>query len=210
MTKYKRLSISIYDKLFNEYGSFSTFLTYHTEFQLLIAVILSAQCTDERVNLTTPSLFKRFPTIKDLAFAKIDEIQFYIKNINFYKNKSIFLKKTALIIHEKYNDNVPKNEKELVKLPGVGLKTANVILGQLFNQDAITVDTHVNRLSKRIGFSTETNAIKKEKILKRRWEKKYWTDLSTLLIVHGRKVCTARNPKCENCCIYEYCSKIDI
>lgn len=199
----------IFQILTDAYGSIHTFLNHESPFQLLIAVILSAQCTDERVNKETPKLFKKYPTAETLAKADLENVKDCIKSINFFKNKSLNIIKTAKIIHEKYHGDVPDKLEELVELPGVGKKTANVILGQIYKKPAITVDTHVNRLSTRLGFSKEKDANKKEKILKKKWPSGIWTDLSSLLILHGREKCHSRNPKCSDCQLSHLCPFID-
>lgn len=199
----------IFKILKHDYGLVHTFLDHKSPFQLLIAVILSAQCTDERVNKESPKLFKLYPTAKELSEARIEDVKGCIKSINFFNNKSINIVKTAKLIHYQFQDRVPEDLEQLIKLPGVGKKTANVILGQIYGKPAITVDTHVNRLSSRLGFSKEKDANKKEKILQRKWPKDLWTDLSSLLIIHGRKVCTARKPNCSDCKLNHLCKFID-
>ena len=173
------------------YPNLTTFLDHKNDFELLIAVILSAQCTDERVNLTT-ALFKRFPNAKQLGEGDLDEIKECIKSINFFNNKSKNIKETGIILHNQYNGSVPNTLNELIKLPGVGRKTANVILGQAFGKPGITVDTHVNRLSRRLGFTRKTDAVPIEMDLQKAWDESIWSDFSTLLIYHGRQICSAR------------------
>ena len=180
-------------------------MDHKNTFELLIAVILSAQCTDARVNLVTPVLFDVLPTPQDFITADLDEIKTLIKSINFFNNKAINIQKTCQILLDQYNGNVPSSLVELIKLPGVGRKTANVVLGQAFGIPGITVDTHVKRLSHRLGFTAHNDAVKAEFDLIKRWPKTIWIDMSSLLILHGRTVCNARKPKCSSCVISEFC-----
>ncbi|MFC1770462.1 endonuclease III [Candidatus Margulisiibacteriota bacterium] len=181
------------------------FLKYTNNFELLVAVVLSAQCTDKAVNNITPNIFKKFPTPKDLSKSTLEEIKTKIKTINYYKTKAKNLKSIAQIICKKYSGKIPSNRKELMALPGIGRKSANVILGQVFNQPAITVDTHVKRLAQRIGFTSEKDPSKIEKDLMIIWPKELWFDYSSLLILHGRKICKALKPLCCKCIISEDC-----
>ncbi|RAP31619.1 endonuclease III [Candidatus Marinamargulisbacteria bacterium SCGC AG-343-D04] len=201
-------SFNVYSILKKAYPNLTTFLEHKNHFELLIAVILSAQCTDERVNKTTPGLFKQFPTAKALGNGNLDDIKHCIKSINFFNNKSKNIKETALILDKKYNGTVPDTLNELIKLPGVGRKTANVILGQAFGKPGITVDTHVNRLSRRLGFTQKKEAVPVEMDLQKVWKEDIWSDFSTVLIYHGRQICTARKAKCDDCIIEHLCPKI--
>jgi endonuclease III len=201
----KERALHVYAILDKKYPSVSTFLTHNSTFELLIAVILSAQCTDARVNLVTPDLFKRFPKPENLAYADIDSVRDAIKSINFFNNKALNIQKTAKEIHEKYKDVVPDNLVALVGLAGVGRKTANVVLGQAFGIPGITVDTHVKRVSNRLDFTKQSDAVKAEKELMKLWPKDIWSNFSTVLILHGREVCTARNPRCEACIFKTLC-----
>ncbi len=181
-------------------------LNYDKPFELLAAVILSAQCTDKRVNIVTQSLFQKYKSIYNYADADINELEADIKSTGFYRNKAAAIIGCAQIIIEKYSANIPQSMDELIKLPGVGRKTANVILSELFNiSEGIVVDTHVRRLSKRIGLTNESNPEKIEKILMLIIPQKEWIDFSHLMILHGRAVCIARNPRCLNCVIQELC-----
>lgn len=204
----KKRAASILDTLVHNHPKLSTFLTHKNTFELLIAVILSAQCTDERVNLTTPQLFNEFPTPKKLAFASLKDVETLIKSINFYKTKSKNIIKTSQFIVDNFNGQIPDTLDELISLPGVGRKTANVILGQAFGKPGITVDTHVRRLVKRMGFSKQVDATLIEFDLQKSWPEDIWTDLSTHLIYHGRQICSPRKPKCDICYIQNYCPKI--
>ena len=199
---------SIFTQLINHHPPLSTFLTHKNSFELLIAVILSAQCTDERVNLTTPKLFEVFPTPELLASADLTRVENLIQSINFYKTKSKNIIKTAKLMVESFNSQVPNTLDELILLPGVGRKTANVMLGQAFGKPGITVDTHVRRLVKRLGFSKHNDATLIEYDLQKSWPIDIWTDLSTHLIYHGRQVCSPRKPDCLNCVVNQHCPKI--
>jgi len=197
--------LSVFTILKNKFPNVSTFLTHDNPYQLLIAVILSAQCTDQRVNLVTPKLFERFPTPKDLANAPIDHIADTIKSINFFNNKAKNIQKTAALIHTHHNDKVPPDLDILITFAGVGRKTANVVLGQSFGIPGITVDTHVNRVSNRLGFTKHKDAVKSEKDLMACWPKDMWIDFSTILILHGRTRCKSQKPDCQNCELLPHC-----
>ena len=184
-------------------------LNFKTKFELLAAVILSAQCTDERVNMVSKNLFKKYKTINDYANADITEFESDIKSTGFYKNKAKSITGCAKILIEKFKGEIPKDINELVKLPGVGRKTANVVLGTGFGiPSGIVVDTHVKRLSNRIGFTSNSDPEKIEKDLMKIIPQTEWIDFSHLLILHGRKICKARNPDCNECKIQKWCLKI--
>ena len=198
-------AVTIFDILKDTYPPVTTFLTHKNEFELLIAVILSAQCTDDRVNMVTPALFDSLPTPQAFVDADLDDIKDLIKSINFFNNKAKNIQATAQILLDDHDGTVPPNLDDLIKLPGVGRKTANVVLGQAFDIPGITVDTHVKRLSQRLGFTKHDDAVKAEFDLNSIWPKETWIDFSSLLILHGRKVCNARKPKCSECVVREYC-----
>ncbi|MCD6223171.1 MAG: endonuclease III [Thermoplasmata archaeon] len=183
-----------------------TALNYSNPLELLVATILSAQTTDERVNIVTARLFKKYKEAKDYANASLEELQNDIKSINFYRNKAKYIKEACKIIVEKYGGKVPDSMEELVKLPGVSRKTANVVLSNAFRKDeGIVVDTHVIRLSKRLGLTNEKNRDKIEQDLMKKYPKEAWFDIANLLIAHGRRVCKARNPDCDNCVLKDIC-----
>ena len=175
-------------------------LDFSTPFQMLVAVCLSAQCTDERVNKTTPEIFEKYPTVFDFNNMDIKVLEELIHPCGFYKNKAKNLKAASKMIVEKFNGEVPDNMEDLTSIPGVGRKSANVIMLEAFhNPQGIAVDTHAKRISNRIGFSKETDPLKIEQELLKFIPKEYYYDVNHLLVWHGRKTCTARNPKCEEC-----------
>ena len=182
-------------------------LDFSTPFELVVAVTLSAQCTDERVNLTTPSLFKRCKTIEDFANIDIKELEEIIHPCGFYRNKAKNIKLCAKQVIENFSGEVPQDMDSLLTLAGVGRKSANVILLEVFGiANGIAVDTHCKRLSNRIGLSKESAPSKIELDLLKQIDKKYLKDVNHLFIWHGRYTCTARNPKCKNCTIKEFCN----
>ena len=181
-------------------------LDFSTPFELVVAVMLSAQCTDERVNLTTPTLFNRCQTIEDFATIDIKELENLIHPCGFYRNKAMNIKKCAKQVLENFSGNVPQDMDSLLTLAGVGRKSANVILLEVFGiATGIAVDTHCKRLSNRIGLSNESDPSKIEQNLLKQIDKKYLKDVNHLFIWHGRYTCTARSPKCNECTIKDYC-----
>jgi len=183
-------------------------LEFDTPVQLLVAVILSAQCTDVRVNIVTKDLFKKYKNVKAFADADIEEFQEDIRSTGFYKNKAKNIICAAKAIVEDHGGRVPDNMEELLELPGVGRKTANCILGNAYNTPGITCDTHVIRLSRRLGLSENSDPVKLEFDLMKIVPKKRlggWTMFSHVIIWHGRNICKARKPDCQNCPIAEYC-----
>ncbi|MFA6467547.1 MAG: endonuclease III [Bacteroidota bacterium] len=189
-----------------EYPNDHTALQYTEPFQLLVAVILSAQCTDARVNLVTPQLFQRFSTPKDFANADIHELEALIHSTGFYHNKAKNIIGCSNALLKNHRGIVPETMEELYQLPGVGRKTANVVLGEAFGKtEGVVVDTHVIRLSHRLGLTIEQDAVRIEKELMPLLPKKYWYHFSHSLILHGRKICSARKPLCVQCSISSYC-----
>lgn len=183
-----------------------TELHYKSPYQLLIAVILSAQCTDKRINMVTPALFEAFPTPYDMAKCTPEDILPYISSVTFPNNKSKSLVGMANMLVDKYDGEVPANLDELVKIPGVGRKTANVILSVVFNKAAMAVDTHVFRVSNRIGLTDNSpNPLVTEQTLVKNIPEEYISIAHHWLILHGRYVCTARKPNCMECGIKEFC-----
>jgi len=180
-------------------------LDFADPLQLLIATILSAQCTDARVNKVTPALFKTYKTARDYAQASTSELEGFIRSTGFYKNKAKSIQGACRIIAEQHGGQVPKTLEELVKLPGVGRKTANVILGNAYGIPGITCDTHMIRLSERLGFSKLKDPVKLEFALQKIIPQKDWTVASHLIIWHGRRCCFARKPECWRCPLIELC-----
>jgi endonuclease-3 len=207
MTIVKKNSI-ILKRLHTEYAGAECALNHETPFQLLIATILSAQCTDERVNLVTPFLFKEYPDAISLSIAPVEKIEQLIRSTGFYKNKAKNLKACATMIAHQFHNDLPQNIEELVLLPGVGRKTANVLLGNAFQiTSGIVVDTHVLRLTNRLGWIKTESAEKAELLLQKIVPKKHWIAFSHWLIHHGRLVCKARSPKCQICLLQDLCPK---
>jgi len=187
------------------YPGAKTALRFVNPLELLIATILSAQCTDARVNMVTKEVFKKYKSAGDWAKADLKEIEPDIKSTGFYRNKAISIKGVCTEVIKRFGGRVPDTMEELVQLPGVGRKTANVVLGNAFGVPAIACDTHVIRLCRRLRLSDKTDAVKLEFDLAEIVPKKDWTLFSHLLIFHGRNVCKARNPDCENCQIAKFC-----
>ena len=202
----KDIAIKVIEKLKEAYPDATCSLDFETPFQMLVAVMLSAQCTDERVNKTTPSLFEKYPTPEDICNIKLEELEKIIHPCGFYKNKAKNIKAMAKEIIEKYDGKVPKTMEELTKLPGVGRKSANVVMLEAFNNpQGIAIDTHAKRIANRVGLSKEKEPSKIEQDILKIIPKKYYKDVNHLLVWHGRKTCDARKPKCENCPISTYC-----
>ncbi len=184
-----------------------TELAYGNPYELLVAVILSAQCTDKRVNLVTPPLFERFPTPGSLAASTAEEVFLYIRSVSYPNNKAKHLVGMARLLVDEFGSEVPASVEELQRLPGVGRKTAHVITSLIFNQPTMAVDTHVFRVSKRLGLATQsaTTPLAVEKQLMAHIPKVYVPKAHHWLILHGRYVCVARNPKCEMCALNDFC-----
>ena len=180
-------------------------LNFKNPLELLIATILSAQCTDARVNIVTKDLFKKYKSAQDWVTTDISEIENDIKSTGFYRNKAKNIKNACIKIEEQFGGKVPDTMEELITLPGVGRKTANCVLGDAFGIPGITCDTHVIRLSRRLGLSDNSDPVKLEFDLAEIIPNKDWTLFSHLIITHGRNVCIARKPKCEECEIAKYC-----
>ncbi len=185
-------------------------LHYQNPLQLLIATILSAQCTDVRVNLVTPALFARYPNAQAFADADLGELEKAIQSTGFFRNKAKNIQACCRLIALQHGGRVPATMEELVPLPGVGRKTANVILGNAFGVPGITVDTHVGRLSRRMGLTKHEDPVKVERDLMDLVPQKDWTMFSHRMIFHGRQVCAARTPDCEGCALAKDCPKIGI
>jgi len=196
---------AIYRILRKEYPNVKCELDFKTPYQLLVATVLSAQCTDKRVNEVTPELFKKFGTPEKMSKAKQAEIEKLIKSAGFFRVKAKNIKGLSKKLVEDYQGRLPKKLDELIKLPGVGRKTANVVLGHAFGIPGITVDTHFGRLSRRFGWTKEKDPVKVEFAVQKLIPEREWTNLSQRLIWHGRRICTARNPKCSICPLAKLC-----
>lgn len=185
-------------------------LDYTSPFYLVVALILAAQCTDKRVNEITPLFFKRFPTIEDVKNASIEDVINIIRPCGFYKNKAHSIIESARIVCDEFNGKVPNTMEDLTKLCGIGRKSANIILQECFGKiEGIAVDTHVTRISRKIGFSNGKTQIQIENELLKRFDKKYWGKINHVLVLHGRAICIANRPKCDECPISNLCKKND-
>ncbi len=180
-------------------------LIYNNPFQLLVATILSAQCTDKQVNKVTPALFAEYPDAESMSNAPIEKIEELIHSTGFYKNKAKNIKSMAYALVKEHNFQVPDNMESLVKLPGVGRKTANVVLGNAFKVPGMVVDTHVKRITNRYGLTKNSDPEKIEQDLMKIFPRKRWTELSHQLVLFGRYFCTAKKPNCNECKIFAYC-----
>ena len=202
----KAHALEILARLKKEYPDAHCELDFETPLQLLIATILSAQCTDKRVNMVTPDLFRAYPDARSLASADVADLENMIKSTGFFRNKTKSLLGMSAAVAEKHDGKVPSTMEDLVHLPGVGRKTANVVLGNAFNvNEGVVVDTHVGRLSVRLGLTNETDPVKVEQALMTLIPRDDWTLVAHLLIFHGRRVCLARTPRCESCVLADVC-----
>ena len=189
----------------NTYPEAKSELNFSNPFEMLISTILSAQCTDKQVNKVTEKLFQEYKCPKDFLSLSEEELGEKIKSCGFYKNKSKNILGTCKMLEEQYNEKVPDDRDELMKLPGVGRKTANVVISNAYKKDAIAVDTHVFRVSNRIGLADSNDVYETEMQLMNNIDKKMWSKAHHLLIFHGRRICKSRKPSCEICPINEYC-----
>jgi endonuclease-3 len=202
----KARALKVMKLLEKEHADAKIALHYKNPLELLVATILSAQATDEQINAITPKLFQKYKTAKDYANADLSELEQDIKSSGFYHNKAKNLKNSAKLLVEKYNSQVPKTMEELVELPGVARKTANIVLTNAYGVIAgVAVDTHVRRLAQRLGLTENSNPDKIEKDLMNIVPKDKWTRITDLLIFHGRRVCDARKPKCDVCVLNKIC-----
>lgn len=205
-TKLQLRALEILSNLKRLYPEATCSLNYQTPVQLLVAVILSAQCTDERVNKVTPALFARFPDAKSLAFAEREELETLIRSTGFYRNKAKNIQGACQKILKDFQGEVPKTMEELLTLPGVARKTANVVLAHAYGIiEGVTVDTHVKRLSNRLGLTTNNDPVKIERDLMALLPQPDWETFSISIIYHGRAVCKARNPACFSCQLASLC-----
>jgi len=200
----------IFSRLSAAYPSAHCALNYTNPRELLIATILSAQCTDKRVNLVTPGLFKKYPTAQAFADANLEELKNDIRSTGFFNNKAKAIKAAMQSVVEKFGGEVPGTMDELLQLEGVGRKTANVVLGNAFGIPGVVVDTHVKRLANLLGLTKNTDPEKIEQDLMQQFLKEQWTMLGHLLIEHGRQVCIARRPQCKKCCLNDICPSAEI
>ena len=201
----KRRAARILKRLENAYPDAECALVFSNPLELMVATILSAQCTDKRVNMVTPALFKRFPAARDYADAPLPELENLIKSTGFYKNKARNIQGAAKEIVTRFAGKVPAKLEDLVTLPGVGRKTANVVLGNAYGVPGITVDTHMIRLNNRLGLTRNQDPVKIEHDLMLLVPRKHWTEYSHLIIHHGRSRCFARKPDCPGCEIQDLC-----
>lgn len=204
----KQTASKIIAELKRKYPAPECALIHQNPWQLLVATVLSAQCTDKRVNMVTPALFKKYATPAAFARAKQSDLEKAIHSTGFFRNKAKNIIACAQTLIEKYGGEIPQNIEDLTSLPGVGRKTASVILGTAFGKaEGIVVDTHVTRLSNRMGLTEQNDAVRIEKDLMQIIPKKHWIEFSHLLILHGRERCSARKPDCENCEINHLCAR---
>ena len=202
----KAHALEILSRLKAEYPDAHCELDFENPLQLLIATILSAQCTDKRVNMVTPELFRTYPDAESLSAAEQEKLEDLIRSTGFFRNKTKSLLGMSTAVAERHGGTVPATMEELVKLPGVGRKTANVVLGNAFGINVgVVVDTHVGRLSVRLGLTNETDPVKVEQALMPLFPQEDWTLISHLLIFHGRRICIARSPKCASCVLNDVC-----
>ena len=202
----RRRAAEIYDRLCENYPDARCALTHKNAYELLVATILSAQCTDARVNQVTPELFRRYPDTRSLALARREELEEVIHSTGFFRNKARNLIAMARAVTARHDGEIPDTMRELVALAGVGRKTANVVLGNAFQiAEGVVVDTHVGRLSRRMKLTRETNPVRVERELVELYPRRRWTLLAHLLIFHGRAVCAARTPRCERCSVASLC-----
>lgn len=206
----KRLAMIIFDKLMDQYGKISTALEYGDKFQLLIAVVLSAQTTDKQVNRVTKKLFSLYPDAKRLAQAPVADVEDLIKSLGLYRRKSHAIIECARMVEDIHKGQVPCDRGLLMAMPGVGRKSASVILAIACNKPAFPVDTHVLRLANRLGLSDGKNPFMVEKDLKKIVPRTHWLDYHLLLINHGRRICKAQNPQCGICFLQAHCPSFEI
>ena len=198
----------ILNALDKEYGTVKEGFVHTADWQLLTAIMLSAQSTDKQVDEALPGLWARFPDISAILSAPLEDIEEAIKSIGLYKVKARNIKKCCEMLCEKYDGKVPKTIEELVKLPGVGRKTATLFLADAYGIPGVTVDTHVFRISKRIGWAAGSNPVQVEKELMKALPKEHWNRINFQLIYHGRSVCTARKARCEQCILQKWCDAV--
>jgi len=210
-THSKRYAAKVVRALKRDYADVTCALTHENAFQLLIATILSAQCTDERVNIVTKDLFAVYPTAHEMAKAPIGKLEKIIQSTGFFRNKAKNIKACCQKLVERFEGQVPKDLDDLVELPGIGRKTANVVLGTAYGlATGVVVDTHVGRISRRLGLTEHEDPVKVERDLMAQVPKKEWINFSHRLIHHGRRICKARKPDCEACGMNSFCPRIGV
>jgi endonuclease-3 len=210
-TALKQRAAKIVRVLAKEYPDAACALLHHSPFELLVATILSAQCTDQRVNMVTPALFKKYPGPEAFARAPIAAIEKAIQSTGFFRNKAKSIKACSTTLVEEHGGDVPRDLEALVALPGVGRKTANVVLGVAYGiPSGVVVDTHVGRISRRLGLTRHDDAVKGESDLMELLPQKAWIAFSHRMIQHGRKICIARRPKCDVCALASLCPRIGV
>jgi len=202
---------AVVQMLADEYPDAQCELDFRNPWELLVATVLSAQCTDQRVNQVTPALFARWPTPSALAAAAQGDVEEVIRPTGFFRNKAAGLQRSAHILATEHGDTVPADVEQLVRLPGVGRKTAKVVLGEGFGIAAgVTVDTHVRRVARRLGLTRKQDPEKIAEDLERSIPREEWIQFSTRMILHGRRVCTARKPRCDSCALDDDCPKVGL
>lgn len=207
----KQRSLEILNRLKQLYPEAPCTLDYETPVQLMVATILAAQCTDERVNLVTPALFHRFPDAPALGQAELTEIETLVRSTGFYRNKSKNIQASCRMIVAEFGGEVPRSMGELLKLPGVARKTANVVLAHAYGiHEGVTVDTHVKRLSQRLGLTQHTDPVRIERDLMKLLPQPDWENWSIRLVYHGRAVCNARSPVCSRCVLTDLCPSVNL
>jgi endonuclease-3 len=206
----KNLAKEIFSRLENAYPAAKCSLQFRKPHELLVSTILSAQCTDKRVNQVTSALFRKYPTVKAFAESDIEELKADIRSTGFYNHKAESIRNSMRTIIEKFGGEVPRNLRDLTSLDGVGRKTANVVLGDAFGIPGVVVDTHVKRLSNRMGLTKNSDPEKIERDLMQLFPPEQWTPLGHLMIDHGRAICIARRPKCGKCFLNDICPSAEI
>lgn len=203
-------ALTVYTRLEKLYPDAHCELYYRNPFELAVATVLSAQCTDKRVNMVTPVLFARFPDARSLATAPVPVVEKIILSTGFFRNKARSIIGLARVVVEQHGGVLPETMEDLVALPGIGRKTANVVLGNAFGKnEGVVVDTHIARLSQRLGFTRHNDAVKIERALAVLFPRESWTQLAHLLIWHGRRICSARKPRCAECSVASLCPSAD-
>ncbi len=206
----RRRAAEIVQRLKTVYPDAQCSLNYETDYQLLMATILSAQCTDKRVNQITPNLFEKYKNVESFAYCNVEELSQDIRSAGYHNSKARSIQGSAIKIVEEYNGQIPTNMADLVKLPGVGRKTANCVLGECFDVPSMVIDTHMIRIMNLLGFSDTKNAVKMETELMEIFDEKDWVKLTHLIIDHGRAVCIARRPQCNKCVLADLCPSVII